>query len=412
MTREVRTTSQSCHRGARVAAATMRVLGSFGLAVTLLLILFLLTWFGTLEQVDHGLYDVQKRYFESWFVVHHVGPVPILLPGGMKVMLLFALNLLVGGLIRIRWTWRNAGVLIAHVGMAFLMLAGAVKQWSSEDGLMKLRPNEQRGVFESGTRYEVVVWDATDQMANDAKAAAPITEHRIDPEDVRVLTGSRRRSFTSDVLPFEIVLERFLTNARVVPAAGIGVPEHPVIDGWTARYVAPAKVDSATIPAIYASVKTRSGGLRQGILWGMDVVPWTFELDGRTWAMALRRELYDLPFELRLDEFRKEEHPGISMARAFESDLTRVKPGEPDRMVLVEMNRPLREDSYVVYQAQYGTDPDGVDYTVLQIVRNPSDQWPKYACYVITLGLLLAFTQRLVSFLGAQKRRRTREAQA
>jgi len=391
--------------------AIARVFGSFGLAVALIFTLFLLTWFGTLEQIDHGLYDVQKRYFESWFVVHHLGPVPILLPGGMKVMVLLALNLMVGGMIRIRWNRRNAGVLVAHFGMAFLMVAGAVKQFSSEDGLMKLLPNEQRGVFESGSRYEVVIWDATDALRAGDTHPAPITEHRIDPEEVRVLTGDERRTFHSDVLPFDVVLERFITNARVVPAAGIGVPANPVIDGWTAQFVATVKVDSVTIPAVYVTVMTPDGGRKQGILWGMESVPWTFELGDRTWAMTLRRELYDLPFELRLDEFRKEFHPGIGMARAFESDITRVKTGEPDREVLVEMNQPLREDSYVVYQAQWGTE-NGVDYTVLQIVRNPSDQWPKYAAYVIGFGLLLAFGQRLLDYLGSEKRRRLRENQA
>jgi hypothetical protein len=393
-------------------SAIARVLGSFGLAVALILTLFLLTWFGTLEQVDHGLYEVQKRYFESWFVVHHLGPVPILLPGGMKVMLLLALNLVVGGMIRIRWNKRNAGVLIAHFGMAFLMVAGAVKQFNSEDGLMSLHPNQQRGVFESDSRYEVVIWDATEQMQAGNAAHAPITEHRIDPDDVRALTGDRRRTFHSEVLPFDVVLERFVANSRIVPAAGIGVPSYPVIDGWTAQYLPPLKVDDVRVPAVYATVMTPDGGQKRGILWGLEIVPWTFELGDRTWAMTLRREVYDLPFQLRLDEFRKEFHPGITMPRAFESDVTRVKPGEPDRQVLIEMNQPLREDSYVVYQAQYNTDSNGVDYTILQIVRNPSDQWPKYACYVIAFGLLLAFGQRLFDYLGSEKRRRLREIQA
>lgn len=389
-----------------------RFLGSFGLAVALLLILFLLTWFGTLEQVDRGLYEVQKRYFESWFVLHDLGPVTIVLPGGMKVMILLALNLLVGGMLRIRWTRRNAGVLIAHFGMAFLMVAGAVKQWNSEDGLMKLRPDQQERAFESGSRYEVVIWDATDAAKGGLAPVGSVTEYRIDPDDVRGLTGGRTQTFRSDVLPFQVVLERYVANSRVVPAAGIGVPEHPVVDSWTVRPVQAAKVDDPLIPAVHATVLTPDGGRKQGILWGMERVPWTFELGDRTWAITLRRELYDLPFELRLDEFRKEFHPGLSMARAFESDVVRIKDGQPDRMVLVEMNRPLREDGYVVYQAQYGTDPDGVDYTVLQIVRNPSDQWPKYACYVIGFGLLLAFGQRLVQYLGQERRRRLRETTA
>jgi len=396
----------------RAGKAVARVLGSFGLAVTLLLCLFLLTLFGTLEQIDHGLYEVQKRYFESWLVWQKLGPVTFPLPGGMKVMVLFALNLFVGGMLRIRWNKRNAGVLVAHFGMALLMISGAVKLLSSEDGLMKLRPEQQRGVFESPSRYEVVIWDATDQVRTAGALTGTITEYRIDPERVAKAKKDRRIEYGHPELPFRIVFSNYLTNARIVPAAGIGVPENPVIDNWTAQFVVPPKVDASTFPAVYATVTTASGGRQQGILWGIERTPWLFELEGLTWAMAMRRELYDLPFELRLDAFRKAVHPGTDMARFFESDITRVKPSEPDRQALVEMNQPLREDSYVVYQSQHGTDPDGVDYTVLQIVRNPSDQWPKYACYIIGFGLLLAFGQRLIIYLGQERRRREREVSA
>ena len=185
-----------------------------------------------------------------------------------------------------------------------------------------------------------------------------------------------------------------------------------MVDNWTAQFVVAQKVDEAQIPAVYATVLTKDGTRLTGLLWGMERVPWTFELGGRTWAMTLRRELYDLPFELRLESFRQETHPGMGMARAFESDVTRVKPGEPDRVVHIEMNRPLREDGYVAYQAQWTTDPDGVEATILQIVRNPSDQWPKYACYIIGVGLLWAFGQRLFSYLGSERRRREREVTA
>lgn len=45
------------------------------------------------------------------------------LPGmGITCVLLFA-NLLIGGVFRIRWTWRHAGVLVAHGGI-LLLLAG------------------------------------------------------------------------------------------------------------------------------------------------------------------------------------------------------------------------------------------------------------------------------------------------
>ena len=53
---------------------------SYGTACVLLVFLFLLTLFGTLEQVEHGLYEVQKKYFESWFLMHQLGPISLPLP--------------------------------------------------------------------------------------------------------------------------------------------------------------------------------------------------------------------------------------------------------------------------------------------------------------------------------------------
>ena len=44
------------------------LLRSFGLATTTLSLLLLITFLGTLEQVEHGLYESQVKYFESMFV--------------------------------------------------------------------------------------------------------------------------------------------------------------------------------------------------------------------------------------------------------------------------------------------------------------------------------------------------------
>ena len=40
-----------------------RFLSGFGLATTLLVILMLLTWLATLEQVEHGLHMTLEKYF-------------------------------------------------------------------------------------------------------------------------------------------------------------------------------------------------------------------------------------------------------------------------------------------------------------------------------------------------------------
>ena len=53
----------------RVLRVAAGILGSMKLSVVIVVLLGLLTWLGTLAQVDKGLYEVQKDYFESWLVV-------------------------------------------------------------------------------------------------------------------------------------------------------------------------------------------------------------------------------------------------------------------------------------------------------------------------------------------------------
>ena len=112
--------------------------GSYGLACVLLFFLFLLTLLGTFAQVDEGLFAVQKRYFESWYLLQPAGPLVIPLPGGALCMGLLALNLLVGGLVRIRKNASTAGILVVHVGMAVMLVAALVKWKFSEDGFLRL----------------------------------------------------------------------------------------------------------------------------------------------------------------------------------------------------------------------------------------------------------------------------------
>ncbi|MFM7280701.1 MAG: hypothetical protein ACKO32_02875, partial [Planctomycetia bacterium] len=93
------------------------VFSSLWLSALLLSLLALLTWLGTLEQVDHGLYEVQKKYFESFFLFHHVGPISIPLPGANLVMWILLVNIVLGGIVRLRKSKATIGVLTTHIGI-------------------------------------------------------------------------------------------------------------------------------------------------------------------------------------------------------------------------------------------------------------------------------------------------------
>lgn len=105
--------------------------GSYGLGIALMLILLVLTFAGTLHQVrlssSMGPSAAIESFFGAPYVLIPLGGehslISLPLPGmGITCILLFA-NLLIGGIFRIRWTWRHAGVLVAHGGI-LLLLAG------------------------------------------------------------------------------------------------------------------------------------------------------------------------------------------------------------------------------------------------------------------------------------------------
>jgi hypothetical protein len=117
-----------------------------------------------------------------------------------------------------------------------------------------------------------------------------------------------------------------------------------------------------------------------------------------------------MPFAIQLEDFRKEEHPGTTMARSFESDVLKIGDGS-DQKVLIQMNEPLRTGGLVLFQSNWGPQnaPPGTPlFSGFAVVRNPSDYWPLYACVVIGLGLLLVFVPKLVRFAGRQRRDRAK----
>ena len=80
-----------------------RLFGSYGLVIVLLLLLLVVVYLGTIEQTRIGLYDVQKKYFESfyffadlpgfWGSPSQPEPVSIPLPGVYLILLLLSINL-------------------------------------------------------------------------------------------------------------------------------------------------------------------------------------------------------------------------------------------------------------------------------------------------------------------------------
>lgn len=403
----------------KLLARLFGVLASFGTATIVLLLLLLLTWLGTLEQVEFGLYETQKKYFESLFLVHEAGPFavrlpwsspadgplftipafPVPLPGAYLLMVVLAVNLVCGGMIRLRKDWRRAGILITHFGIALMLLSGMVKTYFAHEGSLRIDPRQTNNVYQS---YHD--WDLT---VRDGSARGRVRELVLPDSQWRDLEEGGTRRFTHDALPFDLLVTKAFRNCRVVQKGPMFKGDGPVIDGYVVVAQPPELEAEFNVCGLYVTAIEKAGGRQtDGIVWGMQEHPLTVEAGGKPWLIDLGKRRYQLPFDLRLDDFIVEFHPRTSSPRTFWSAVTKIEDGQ-EQQLKITMNEPLRHGGFVLFQTNWGpqTRPlRGPFYSVFTVVENPSDQWPKWSCYVISIGMLLHFSLRLKRWIASSRK--------
>jgi len=379
-----------------VASGWFRLLSSYGLAVVLLAFLLVLTILGTVEQADQGLYLVQRKYFESLFLVHHLfGVVPVPLPGVYLLMSLLAVNLVCGAIIRAPKSLRAPGMLIAHAGILLLLAGGFVSFHFSTSGSMVLYEGQSANTFRS--YYEWVV---------EIRRLAPTPSAQIwviPGHDLESIAPAGSRTFVSPEIPFELVLSGFQPNAQ--PWEG-KAPMLRAIDGVVLRPLPRDREQEQNIAGVYADVRPTGGGTNAtgataGLLWGLERQPWMVNVAGERWSVGLSRRAWPLPFTVHLDDFVMEQHPNTAIPRVFRSTITRIE-GPVREAVNISMNAPLRHAGYTLFQATWGPQdaaPGAPLFSGFAVVRNPADQWPLISCIVVGAGMLIHFVQMLARHL-------------
>ncbi len=370
----------------RCAHVALHALASLRLSCLLLVLLGLLTWLGTLEQVHSGLYDVQRKYFESFVLVHDFGPLAVPLPGANLVLSLLALNLILGGFVRIRKSRETLGILVTHAGIVLLLVAAFVKHHASQDGRVTLREGESADWFESDQRWELAVRESLPDGG--------VRQHVVPFDALERAGGAAPVQVAAEGLPFTLAVREAHSNCR--PAAR-GAQDVQFVPEPRDREVG-RNIPGARFDVVLAG----SDAPLEGLIWGAQRAPFAAIVDRRRFEFDLRRERHPLPFTLSLADFRKEDHPRSSMPRSFESDVL----VDGDRKVTISMNEPLRAGGLVVYQASWGPQgagPDAVLFSTFAVVRNPADALPLIACIVIALGLMHHFTRKLVRHVKLQR---------
>ena len=371
----------------------IRFLSSYSLACAVFVLLLLLTYLGTVGQIENGLLWAQQRYFYSWVVMEHIwGVVPIILPGGRLLLSVLFVNLLLGGVIQARKGWRQLGVIIAHVGILVLLLGGFIGEQYATRGFMRLYEGETAKVIQSNDQWELAI-TGLDKEGH--------WREFLVPDSSLARATDKETVYSHPLLPFDVLLNHYMPNAR--PRLGAGQSSTQTLDTVRLEEHPLDKNPQRNIPGVYLTALPKEGEKADLLAWGLEAAPAKVEAGGEAWLFGLRKKQWPLPFFLELEEFRREMHPGTSMPKAFSSRVVR-RDETGDQPVIISMNQPLRHRGYTVYQSSWGPQnaPPGTPlFSVFEVASNPADRWPLYACIIIAAGMVIHFTLRLTLFMRA-----------
>jgi len=382
------------------------VLSGFGLATITLLLLGLLTWFATLEQIDNGLYPTLNKYFhwKSIFLLPEIKGkmVPLPLPGGYWVGALLLVNLILGGVIRIRKGWSHVGNLISHFGIILMLIGGGVAHHFSERGNMAVGEGESSNAAEDYFEYVVEVSEIKD---GEAESVTVIRGNQIND-----LKDGRTRIFQLPEFPFDLEIGGYLINCQPVSVYE-RAPDRQQLqaDGYYLMEKPEEVTAESNTAGCYVRVVERDGKKSPpAIVAGASFHPFSVRLDDRVFTVDMRKRLWPMPFTVQLDKFTADFHPGTARPAKFVSEITRIEKGS-EANVTIQMNEPMRYEGLTFFQASYGppgAGPGEKMYSVFEIVHNPADRWPEYSLYIVSLGMLITFLQRLGSHLAATSRKK------
>jgi hypothetical protein len=393
---------------------TYDFLSGFHLATATLLLLLALTWLATLEQVDHGLYPTLNKYF-SWkspYLIPDMVPeingkkLPFFLPGGYYVCAVLLVNMILGGIIRIRKGPKQIGNLISHFGIVFMLLGGGVAHHFSERGNMAVSEGETSNVAEDYQEFVVEVAEVKDGERKEF--------HVIRGEYLTDLEAGKPRIFDFEGIPFSLEISGYLANA--VPSNQMERPrrnDELVVDGYYLEEV-PGEVESErNFAGCYARVIFANGEKSDPfILAGASFYPFTIRDGDRVFSVDMHKRLWVMPFDVKLDTFTAAFHPGTSRPAKFVSDIRRVENGQESKLT-IRMNEPMRYEGFTFFQASYGppgAKPGEPMYSVFEVVKNPADKWPEYSLYIVAFGMLVTFLTKLGGHIGATSRKRKNAA--
>ncbi len=332
---------------------------------------------GTLAQKNLGLYAAQKIYFAAPVV--WLGFIPA--PGMPLVLGVITLSLAVKFFLSSPWHWHKAGINLTHLGVLLLMVGGLLTFLTQREGFL-LIPEQGKTSIIRDYHHRVLTLRHEDNIIfqKDFLSLRPGDSFDL-PDDMGHITVDK-------------------TCLNCMPA----MAENPdtrrgMAEKVTLNAIDPEKENEQNIAGAEITITGDQADIN-GTYVLMERMAEKISFSGKNQNVSLhlgRFETY-LPFEVELNHFAREFHPGTSEPRAYRSHVTIIEDGKKWPHV-IEMNEPLRYKGYTLYQSSFVEDPKGIQ-TVLSVVENKGRLFPYISSLLIFLGLLIHVLIRLRSRTG------------
>lgn len=420
-----------------------KALASLRLTVVLFVLSLFLVFFGTMAQVDEGVWTVVSGYFRAsiawipfqvfvrfgqtflWFpkTFHMGGAFPY--PGGYILGTLLMVNLVAAHLTRFKLSWNRSGILVLHSGLIVMLLGELVTGLTAVESKMVLTNGETSNYVDVNTKVELAFSDPSDPNEDAGVAVPGSLLAQASPNASRPWYSFAKpdpdaRFIRDPQLPVDIEVVDFMKNSDLLEYRGSGDGEDVRVSqaGVPWKFVNRSEgtgVDTnqrEDAPAARVILRDKKTGAELGkflvTVWyyrnftqrlpAYQFAPQQVVVDGKPYTVELRLKRIYKPYTIELKQFHHDMYPGTDKPKNFSSDirLQDATHGE-DREVKIYMNNPLRYGGETFYQSGFIPGDRG---TVLQVVDNPGAWLPYLSCLLVTLGMVMHFTLHLFGFVS------------
>ncbi|MSR88726.1 MAG: hypothetical protein EXS67_03620 [Candidatus Margulisbacteria bacterium] len=180
-----------------------KLLSSLELTIICLVLVMMLIFSATLDQVHLGLYGMQKKYFEGWLVWWPLrsGRLIPVFPSGLFLSGVLLLNLVCAHTVRFRFQVCKMGIWLVHLGLIVLLVGAGLTHFLSTESQMPITVSGHAVYSEDANEMELAIikqGKETDQIWSIPKA--------------RLVAG---KILTDSLLPFPIMVpENFEQQAK------------------------------------------------------------------------------------------------------------------------------------------------------------------------------------------------------